>query len=41
MLADPEKHLADEYDQPTLLGMLCSLHDLIGRLAETVIRYEG
>ena len=37
LLADPEKEVADKYDQPTQLGVVGSLHDLIGRLPEAVI----
>ena len=37
LLADAEKKIADKYDQPTQLGVLGSLHDLIGRLPEVVI----
>ncbi|WP_018257270.1 peroxiredoxin family protein [Halomicrobium katesii] len=37
LLADPEKDVADEYDQPTRYGKLGEIHDLIGRLPESVI----
>jgi peroxiredoxin Q/BCP len=37
LLADPEKDIADKYDQPTRYGPLGKVHDLIGRLPESVI----
>ena len=37
LLADPDKDLAEKYDQPTKYGALGKLHDLIGRLPESVI----
>jgi len=37
LLADPEKNIADKYDQSTRYGKLGELHDLIGRLPESVI----
>jgi len=37
LLADPDKNIADKYDQPTRYGTLGALHDLIGRLPESVI----
>lgn len=37
LLADPDKDIADRYDQPTRYGTLGKLHDLIGRLPESVI----
>jgi peroxiredoxin Q/BCP len=37
LLADPQKNLADKYDQPTQYGALGKIHDLIGRLPESVI----
>jgi len=37
LLADPDKHIADKYDQPTRYGKLGALHDLIGRMPESVI----
>jgi len=37
LLADPGKNLAEKYDQPTRYGTFGKLHDLIGRLPESVI----
>lgn len=37
LLADPDKEVADRYDQSTRYGALGKLHDLIGRLPESVI----
>lgn len=37
LLADPEKKVGDHYDQPTRFGVLGSIHDLVGRMPETVI----
>jgi len=37
LLADPEKNVAEKYDQPTQYGKLGELHDLIGRLPESVV----
>lgn len=37
LLADPGKDVADKFDQPTQYGALGKLHDLIGRLPESVI----
>jgi len=37
LLADPGKAVAEAYDQPTRFGALGSLHDLIGRMPETVV----
>jgi peroxiredoxin Q/BCP len=37
LLADPEKRVADRYDQPTQYGKLGELHDLLGRLPESVV----
>lgn len=37
LLADPKKDVADRYDQPTQYGALGKIHDLIGRLPESVI----
>lgn len=37
LLADPQKDLAEKYDQPTRYGTLGKVHDLIGRLPESVI----
>ncbi|ELZ21094.1 alkyl hydroperoxide reductase/ Thiol specific antioxidant/ Mal allergen [Halosimplex carlsbadense 2-9-1] len=37
LLADPEKDIADKYDQPTQYGKLGELHDMIGRLPESVV----
>jgi peroxiredoxin Q/BCP len=37
LLADPDKDVADRYDQPTQYGTLGKLHDLLGRLPESVI----
>ena len=37
LLADPEKDVADKYDQPTQFGVLGRLHDFVGRLPEAAI----
>jgi peroxiredoxin Q/BCP len=37
LLADPAKELADDYDQPTRFGALGKLHDMVGRMPETVV----
>lgn len=37
LLADPSKDVADAYDQPTRFGRLGDLHDLLGRMPETVV----
>jgi peroxiredoxin Q/BCP len=37
LLADPEKDVAEKYDQPTRYGALGKLHDLVGRMPESVI----
>jgi len=37
LLADKDKQVAEQYDQPTRFGALGSLHDLIGRLPQSVI----
>jgi peroxiredoxin Q/BCP len=37
LLADPDKDVAEKYDQPTRYGRLGALHDLIGRMPESVI----
>jgi len=37
LLADPDKNVADKYDQPTRYGKLGALHDLIGRMPESVV----
>lgn len=37
LLADPEKAIADKYDQPTRYGKLGQLHDMLGRLPESVV----
>ena len=37
LLADPEKNVAEKYDQPTRFGALGQLHDMIGRMPESVI----
>jgi len=37
LLADPEKTVADKYDQPTRFGALGKVHDLVGRMPESVI----
>jgi len=37
LLADPDKAVAESYDQPTRYGKLGELHDLIGRMPESVI----
>jgi peroxiredoxin Q/BCP len=37
LLADESKAVADSYDQPTRYGALGSLHDLIGRLPQSIV----
>jgi peroxiredoxin Q/BCP len=37
LLADPEKDVAEKYDQPTRFGALGQLHDLVGRMPESVV----
>jgi peroxiredoxin Q/BCP len=37
LLADSEKDVAEKYDQPTRFGALGQLHDMIGRMPESVI----
>ena len=37
LLADEAKAVGDDYDQPTRFGVLGSLHDLVGRMPETVV----
>jgi peroxiredoxin Q/BCP len=37
LLADEDAAVADQYDQPTRFGVLGQLHDLIGRMPETVV----
>jgi len=37
LLADPEKDVAEKYDQPTRFGVVGKLHDLLGRMPATVI----
>ncbi|SEV91028.1 peroxiredoxin family protein [Halobacterium jilantaiense] len=37
LLADESKAVGDDYDQPTRFGVLGSLHDLVGRMPETVV----
>jgi peroxiredoxin Q/BCP len=37
LLADAEKEVGDKYDQPTRFGAFGRLHDLIGRMPETVV----
>lgn len=37
LLADPAKDVADEYDQPTRFGVLGKVHDLVGRMPETLV----
>lgn len=37
LLADPDKDVAETYDQPTRYGKLGAVHDLIGRLPQSVI----
>ena len=37
LLADGDKEVAKQYDQPTRFGAVGSLHDLIGRLPQSVI----
>lgn len=37
LLADAEKRVADAYEQPTRFGSLGSLHDLLGRLPQSLV----
>lgn len=37
LLADESKAVGDRYDQPSRFGFLGELHDLVGRMPETVI----
>lgn len=37
LLADPDKELGEQYDQPTRFGVLGRFHDVIGRMPATVI----
>ncbi|EMA43759.1 redoxin domain-containing protein [Halococcus saccharolyticus] len=37
LLADPDTEVGDQYDQPTRFGALGELHDLVGRMPQTVI----
>jgi len=37
LLADGDKRVADRYDQPTQYGSLGSLHDLLGRLPQSIV----
>ena len=37
LLADGSKHVAERYDQPTQYGSLGALHDLIGRLPQSIV----
>lgn len=37
LLADESKAVADSYNQPTQYGVLGSLHDLIGRLPQSIV----
>jgi peroxiredoxin Q/BCP len=37
LLADPEKAVGEKYDQPTRFGALGRMHDLVGRMPETVV----
>lgn len=37
LLADADKAVSDQYDQPTRFGVLGRLHDLIGRMPEAVV----
>lgn len=37
LLADSEKEVGDKYDQPTRFGALGKIHDLVGRMPETVV----
>lgn len=37
LLADGEKRVADQYDQPTRYGPVGALHDLLGRLPQAVV----
>lgn len=37
LLADPEARIGEQYDQPTRFGLLGDLHDLVGRMPQTVV----
>lgn len=37
LVADPSKAVSDEFDQPTRFGALGSLHDLVGRMPQSVL----
>ncbi|WP_336037238.1 redoxin domain-containing protein [Halobacterium yunchengense] len=37
LLADPEKAVSDDLDQPTRFGFLGGLHDLVGRMPEALV----
>jgi peroxiredoxin Q/BCP len=37
LLSDPEKTVAQAYDQPTRFGLVGKVHDMIGRMPEAVI----
>ncbi|ACV11021.1 alkyl hydroperoxide reductase/ Thiol specific antioxidant/ Mal allergen [Halorhabdus utahensis DSM 12940] len=37
LLADGEKRVAEQYDQPTRYGPVGNLHDLLGRLPQSVV----
>ncbi|WP_018256127.1 peroxiredoxin family protein [Halomicrobium katesii] len=37
LLADPDKQIGEAYDQPTRFGKLGRVHDMIGRMPESVI----
>jgi peroxiredoxin Q/BCP len=37
LLADPEKAVADDLDQPTRFGVLGTLHDMVGRMPEALV----
>ena len=37
LLADGEKRIAEQYDQPTRFGPIGKLHDLLGRLPQSLV----
>ena len=37
LLADPDAAVGEQYDQPTRFGVLGELHDLVGRMPQTVV----
>lgn len=37
LLADPEKAVSDDLEQPTRFGFLGGLHDLVGRMPEAIV----